>query len=577
VSERAQRQLAAILAADVAGYGRLIGKDEEGTLARLKELRRTLFDPKIGEHRGRIVKTMGDGLLVQFGSVVDAVRCAVDIQGIMAEQQEGTAGDLIAFRMGINVGDIILDGEDIHGDGVNVAARLEGLSEPGGIYVSGGAYDQVRDKLDLSFEDTGEHQLKNIARPVRIYRLRLDQAPGPSRPPSLHPSKPSIAVLPFVNMSGDPEQQYLSDGMTEDVITELARFRPLNVIARNASFRFRGDNVDVLRAGRELGAQYLLEGSVRRIAGNIRITAQLIDATTGSHLWAEKFDRPQIEIFAVQDEVVRIIVGTLAGRLDAVGVENALRKPPNSLAAYECVLRAEALPITSLEAQAEARRLAERAIELDPSYGRAYSQLAMSYELEWARDYSGSNAKLDEALRLAKRAITLNENDSSAFVVLGRINMLQRSYDQAQLYFEKAAAINPNRPSPIVFLGELYGYLGRPDEGIACFDQARRIDRFFEPSWFWSAYGILHFIAGRYQEAILQLSRSQYTTDYSHGFLGACYALTGQQDKATHHIKEALSLSPQLSVQQFLAKEPLRGAADREHLMQGLRKAGLPE
>jgi adenylate cyclase len=380
-----------------------------------------------------------------------------------------------------------------------------------------------------------------------------------------------------VNMSGDPEQQFFSDGITEDIITELGRFRPLNVIARNASFRFRGDNVDVMRAGRELGAQYLLEGSVRRIAGNVRITAQLIDATTGSHLWAEKFDRAQAEIFAVQDEVVRMIVGTLAGRLDAVAVEKALRKPPNSLAAYECVLRAEALPATSLEAQAEARRLAEKAIELDPNYGRAYSQLAMSYELEWGRDYSGSNASLHEALRLANKAITLDENDSSAFVVLGRINMLHRSYDQAQLYFEKAAAINPNRPSPIAFLGELYGYLGRPDEGIACLDQARRIDRFFEPSWFWSAYGILHFIAGRLQEASLHLSRSQYTTDYSLGYLAACYALMGQRDKATQHITEALRLSPQLSVQQLLAKEPLSRAADRERLMEGLRKAGLPE
>jgi TolB-like protein/class 3 adenylate cyclase len=300
--QRAQRQLSAILAADVAGYSRLIGLDEEGTIARVKELRSTLIEPKINEHRGRIVKTMGDGLLVQFGSVIDAVRCAVEVQREIAKQHGETDEDQrIEFRMGINVGDIVIDGDDIYGDGVNIAARLEGLADPGGICISPGVYDQVRDKLDLSFEDTGEHELKNIARPMRVYRIT--GAPRVTIPASTGATdKPSIAVLPFINMSGDPGQQYFSDGITEDILTELSRFRALSVIARNSSFRFRGEDVDVVRVGRELKVQYVLEGSVRKIGNKLRITAQLIDATSGSHVWADRFDRTQDEIFAVQDE-----------------------------------------------------------------------------------------------------------------------------------------------------------------------------------------------------------------------------------------------------------------------------------
>jgi adenylate cyclase len=342
LAERVPRQLSAILAADIAGYSRLIGLDEEGTLARLKDLRRTAIDPRIIEHRGRIIKTMGDGLLVQFASAVDAVRCAVEVQREIAKQQGETDEDRrIEVRIGINIGDIVIDGDDIYGDGVNVAARLEGLSESGGICVSASVHEQVRDKLDLSFEDTGEHQLKNIARPMRVYRIT--DTPRVAIPtPKGTPGKPSIAVLPFTNMSGDPEQAYFSDGITEDILTELSRFRALSVIARNSSFRFRGEDIDVVRVGRELNVQYVLEGSVRKMGNKIRITAQLIDAATGSHVWADRFDRSQEDIFAVQDEVVRMIVGTLAGRLQAVGVEKALRKPPANLAAYDCVLRRRA-------------------------------------------------------------------------------------------------------------------------------------------------------------------------------------------------------------------------------------------
>jgi TolB-like protein/Tfp pilus assembly protein PilF len=574
--QRPQRQLSAILAADVAGYSRLIGLEEEGTLARLKELRRTVIDPKITEHRGRIVKTMGDGLLVQFASAVDAVRCAGEAQREIAKQHGETAEDRrIEFRMGINVGDIVIDGDDIYGEGVNVAARLEGLSEPGGLCVSTAVYDQVRDKLDLSFEDTGEHQLKNIARPMRVYRALM--SPAKPKSAAAPPSKPSIAVLPFINMSGDPEQTYFSDGITEDILTELSRFRALSVIARNSSFRFRGGDVDVVRVGRELNVQYVLEGSVRKMGDKIRITAQLIDATTGSHVWADRYDRTQEEIFNVQDQVVRMIVGTLAGRIEAAGVEKAVRKPPSSLAAYDCVLRADALPFSNPEARAEVRRLSEKAIELDPSYGRAYSQLAISYYLEWVNDYSGSDAALDEAYSLANKAIALDDNDSQAFSFLGVVHMMRRSYDLSEHCLKKAIALNPNRPVVMTSLGLLYGYLGRPDDGIACFEQAKSIDQFYEPTWYWPTLGTLHFMAGRYDEAIVHLSRSRAMPPWVHAYLAASFAHTDRNVQAEHHAGEVVRLTPGFSAVRFLTKEPFKQSAGRDHLLEGLRKAGLPQ
>jgi adenylate cyclase len=577
VAERVPRQLSAILAADIAGYSRLIGLDEEGTLARLKDLRRTVIDPQTIEHRGRIIKTMGDGLLVQFASAVDAVRCAVEVQREIAKQHGETDEERrIEFRIGINIGDIVIDGDDIYGDGVNVAARLEGLSEPGGIYVSGGVYDQVRDKLDLSFEDTGEHQLKNIARPMRVYRITGTPRVA-IRTPKGTPDKPSIAILPFTNMSGDPEQTYFSDGITEDILTELSRFRALSVIARNSSFRFRGQDVDVVRVGRELKVQYVLEGSVRKIGNKIRITAQLIDATTGSHVWADRFDRTPDEIFAVQDEVVRMIVGTLAGRLQAVGVEEALRKPPASLAAYDCVLRADALPFGNPDDRAEARRLSERAIELDPTYGRAYTQLGISYHVEWLNDYSGSKVSLDQAFSLANRAVALDGNDSAAHTFLGVIHMYRHSYDLAEHCFQKAIALNPHRPVVMACLGMLYGYLGKPEEGIAYYQQAKLIDQFYDPTWYWPFLGMLHFIAGRYDEAIIHFSRSPDMPAWVHGNLAACYALMNQNDDARHHAAETLRLAPDFSAIRLLEKQPFKQLSDRDRLLDGLRKAGLPE
>jgi TolB-like protein/class 3 adenylate cyclase/tetratricopeptide (TPR) repeat protein len=573
-----QRRLAAIMVADVVGYSRMMSADETATLAEMKALRVELINPKVVEHSGRIFKSTGDGLLVEFPSIVNAVACAVDIQRSTADRNLNISEDkAIRLRIGVNVGDVIAEEDDIFGDGVNLAARVEGLAPPGGIAVTEAVRIHLGNRLDLKFEDLGEQTLKNIDRPVRIYLITVTTSDAVQPLRSVGSHKPSVAVLPFTNMSGDPNQQYFSDGVTEDIITELSRFRSLRVIARNSSFRFRGGDVDIMQVGRQLGAQFVLEGSVRRVGSTIRITAQLIDTATGSHIWAERFDRPQNEVFAVQDQVVRMIVGTLAGRLEALDVEKVSRKSPASLAAYECVLRANALPVADLDAQVEARRLAERAIELDPTYARAHEQLAISFFQEWVHDYSGSNEKLDRALVLAKKAVALDDNDSSAVGFLGWLHMFHRSYDLAEHWMRKSIALNPNRPSEITSLGILYGYLGKPDEAIGYYEQAKLIDQYFEPTWYWRQLAVLHFTAQRYEEAIAHFSRSPTAPDWVHVYLAACYAHLDRKDEARLHLAEALRLVPQLTIEKFLTKEPFKKPADCDRLREGLQKAGLPE
>jgi adenylate cyclase len=577
--ERTQRRLAAVFAADVAGYSRLMGADEEGTLARLKVLRRDLLDPKIEEHRGRIVKTTGDGLLAEFASVVDALRCAVDVQRGMAERNGQVEPEKrIEFRVGINVGDIVFDRGDIYGDGVNVAARLEGLAEPGGICVSGRVQEDARGKLDLAFEDLGEQRLKNIAWPVRVYRVQFgDQAATPgANSPIL--DKPSIAVLPFQNMSGDPGQQYFSDGITEDIITELSRFRQLHVLARNTSFRYRGQDIDVIRAGRELGVQYLVEGSIRRLGDQLRITAQLVETASAHHVWAERFDRSQDELFAVQDQVVRTIVGTLVGRVRAADLEHSMRKPPASLAAYEYVLRGDALPFDDKsENEAEERRLFERAVELDPGYAKAYALLANSFCREWWRDMSGSDSALDQAFALAKKAVALDQNDDTCQAALGWVHVLRGSYELAEHQYFKALELNRNSPMLLANLGGLYACLGKPIEAMNYLKEAKLLDAFFDPTWYWPLVGIAHFGARRYDEAIAALCRTPSLRYWAPAYLAASYALTERIDRARFCAAEVLRLLPSFSLVRFAAKQSYKLLADREHLIDGLRKAGLPE
>src|SRR6266568_3835742 len=420
--ERVERRLTAILAADVAGYSRLMGGDEEGTLVQLKAHRSALVDPKITEHRGRIVKTTGDGVLVEFSSVVDAVRCAVDVQRGMAERNAGVPQEKrIEFRIGINLGDIIIDGGDIFGDGVNVAARLEGIAEPGNICISDDAYRHVRDKVDVPFEDAGEQSLKNIARPVRAYRVWISGAESRVRPALALPDKPSIAVLPFHNMSGDPEQEYFADGIVEDIITALSRFKSLFVIARNSSFTYKGRAVDVKQVGRELGVRYILEGSVRKAANRVRITGQLIDSATNAHLWADRFDGALEDIFDLQDQVTASVVGAIGPQLEQAEIERAKRKPTESLDAYDYFLRSMAgVHQFTRDANNDALRLFNKAIELDPEFAAAYGAAARCYAQRIANGWMVDRAReIAEADRLARRGAQLGKDDAVALCGAG--------------------------------------------------------------------------------------------------------------------------------------------------------------
>ncbi len=405
----------------------------------------------------------------------------------------------------------------------------------------------------------------------------IASAASPSRDNSRSTGRPSIAVLPFANMSGDPQQDYFSDGVTEDIITELSRFHQISVLARSSTFRYRDTGIDVKRVGRELGAQYVVEGSIRRMGERIRITAQLVEAMSGNHLWAEHFDRDRREIFAIQDQVIRTIVGTLVGRLEAAGAEQVRRRPTTSLEAYECVLRGKSLPLGDLQTEAEKRLLYERAIELDPSYGQAYALLSHAFFLAWFRDMTGSQGALDHAFELAKRAVALDDNDPTCQFELGWIYLFRKSFDLAEQYYQRALQINPNSPELVARMSFLYAYTGRPDEALDSLAQARLIDPYFSPTWYWHNLGYVNFIARRYDEAIAALSHSATMPFWVRAYLAACHALTNRIERAREFATEVLRLAPDFSATRLVEKEPFQRPADREHLLKGLCRAGLPQ
>src|SRR6202140_2170006 len=451
---RVQRRLAAILAADVAGYSRLMGVDEEGTLSALKELRRELADPKIKEHRGRIVKKTGGGLLVEFASVVDAVRCAVEVQQEMAERNVGGPEEQrIQFRIGIHIGDIIQAGRDIYGDGVNVAARLEALAEPGGICVNRVVRDQVRDKLDFAFEDAGEQRVKNIARPLRVYHVRSGQVAGEemsvAQPPLALPDKPSLAVLPFTNMSGDAEQEFVSDGIAEDVITALSHYPSLFVIARNSTFTYKGQAVDVKQGGRELGVRYVLEGSVRKAGNRVRITGQLIEAATGRHLWADKFDGALEDVFGLQDQITTSVVGLIAPTLEQAEIERARQKPTDRLDSYDFYLRGMALA-NKRASLLEAREFFRKALEQDPEYGAAYAMAAWTLMMQQSIGGVPLTAEMRAgAIRLANLGSRLASDCAFRLARSGHVlAYFGHEYDRAASMVEQAVALSPDLAIP---------------------------------------------------------------------------------------------------------------------------------
>ncbi|MGH6727990.1 MAG: adenylate/guanylate cyclase domain-containing protein [Pseudolabrys sp.] len=548
VEARVERRLAAILAADVAGYSRLMGVDEEGTLAALKRHQDELIVPNIAEHRGRIVKTTGDGLLAEFASAVDAIRCAMDLQRAMAERNIDVPEERrIEFRIGINVGDVIIDGADIFGDGVNIAARVEALARPGAICVSDNVYQQIKGKLALDVSDMGEQALKNIAQPVRVYSVRFQDAPA--RTVLALPEKPSIAVLPFQNMSGDPEQEYFADGLVEDITTGLSRFKWLFVIARNSAFAYKGRPIDIKQVGRELGVRYVLEGSVRKAGGQVRITTQLVEAENRTHIWAERYDRAIDDIFALQDEITTSTVGAIEPSLRNAEIERAKRKRPENLDAYDLVLRATPFANTGMpEGALQAVPLLERALAIEPNYALAHGQTAFCNEVLYLRAGRKEENRL-AAIRHGHAAITLGPDDATALIFGGiAIGLVEHDRVLAQDAFDAALALSPSAASAYLWGALIMGWGAQAERAIEWGERGIRLSP-FDP-WISAAlHGIFlgHFTRGRYEEATIAVRRairSKPGFSISHVMLATALAKLGRMDEAKAAAARALALQP---------------------------------
>jgi adenylate cyclase len=584
------RKLVAILAADVVGYSRLASADEDRTLARLRALRSDLIDPTIAVHNGRVIKRTGDGALVEFRSVVDAVRCAIEVQSGMVERNAGLPQERrIEFRIGIHLGDVVEESDgDLMGDGVNIASRLEGVAAPSAICLSEDAYRQVKARLDLSVSDLGNTQLKNIAEPIRVYSLRIGtaaQAKGaatsesPSALASTAPPKLSIAVLPFSNMSGDAEQEYFADGISEDTITALSKLSQLFVIARNSSFTFKGRNVNVQEVGRSLGVRYVLEGSVRKSGNRVRITAQLIDATTGGHLWAERFDRDLTDIFAVQDDVTQHIVGALALSLTESDQKRLVTEHTDNLEAYDCFLRGrEHLWQFAREQNNEARRLLQRATELDPKFAPAYAFLAVAHGLDYINRWSTSpSTSVEQAEKLASRAVALDDQNPYAHWALGIIYLHLRRHDMAIREAERSISLAPNLAEGHESLGNVLHYAGRSQEALACLDRAMALNPYY-PDMFLHFQAQAMFQLSRYEDAVVCLKRRLVrnpNTDVSRVLLAASYGQLGRFDEARLEWQDVFRVNPDYSLEHRRKVLPYKNPDDFELVVDGLRKAGL--
>ena len=575
-----QRKLAAILSADAAGYSRLMGDDEIATVLTLSVCQKLVCDIIVA-HRGRTIDTPGDNVLAEFGSAVDAVEAALAMQAqLQTCNAEIPEHRRMAFRIGVNLGEVVVENDRLYGDGVNIAARLEALADVGGICVSGKVHDEVGRKLDCGFDDLGLHELHNIAAPVRVYRIvapRTGDAPAPKSAPP-HAAGASIIVLPFVNMSGVAEQEFFVDGLTEDILTELSRFRELFVISRNTSFKYKGQAVDVKKVARDLGVQYVLEGSVRRAGERIRITVQLIDAEADRHVWAERYDRQLEDIFAIQDEMTSAIVAVLPGRVEAATRERAARKPTDSMAAYECVVTGKVLHHRStLADNTEALRLITRATELDPNYAHAHAWrgciLGQAWTYGWCQDLPAAQVEIERELTLA---LGLDDNDSDVHRILAAVYVIQNDFDKAVYHQQRALNLNSNDDLIVVQQGEILTWLGRADEGVEWILKAMRLNP-FHPDRFWSHLARAHFVARRYAEAVDCLRHMTRLSDLQHAFLAACLARGGDVEAAAAHVGEALKLRPGLRVDaDCVPMLHYRRADDLAHHRDSLLAAGLP-
>jgi len=585
------RRLAAILAADVVGYSRMMGGDETGTLAALKRHRQELFDPTVALHSGRVFKLIGDGTLVEFSSVVDAVNCALTIQRAVAATPE-QGPPRITLRIGINLGDIIVEGDDIYGDGVNVAARLEPLAEPGGVCVASIVAESVGRRVEVSFADGGEVHVKNIDRPIRVWKWHPGSAPLPAAaspaaataPASTKPVRPaaSVAVLPFANMSGDAEQEYFSDGISEDIITDLSKVGGLLVIARNSSFAYKGKNVDIRTIGRDLGVKAVLEGSIRRAGNRVRITAQLIDATSGGHLWAERYDRDLTDIFAVQDEVTRQIVAALKLTLTPQEAKLIAGSGTTNLEAHDLFLKARQLmsePNKNFELFTKAMTLLQGAVTLDANYADAYTGLALveqfNYQNRWTADWDRG---IERANDYVAKAIAIDPNNSFSRTTHGIALVLGKNHDGAAAELEKALSLNPNDAMALNARGGLAMYRGQPEKGIPEIERAMRLDPGFSQQYL-HFLGLAHLIAGHYETAAAYFKERiliVQNTDFSRAFLASALGHLGNFDQARQIWRDLMQVNPNYSFEAHIGRLPFEQASDAQRIRDGLAKAGLP-
>jgi TolB-like protein/class 3 adenylate cyclase/Tfp pilus assembly protein PilF len=654
------RKLTAILAADVKGYSRLMGEDEVATLRTLTAYRK-IIDTLLEQHRGRIVGTAGDSILAEFASVVDAVQCAVVIQTTLRTENTPLPPDRkMEFRIGVNLGDVMAEGEQIYGDGVNIAARLEALAEGGGICISGSVHEQIENKLSLHYEDLGEQTVKNIKKPVRVYRVMLEgpsspvgqasslltarmavppegsskfqvpgstlkeESPQPRRVSIAHrtwvvagglalivgaivtvryflfptlstqdsalstdaasaalplPDKPSIVVLPFTNISGDPAQEYFSDGITEDITADLSKISSFFVIARHSAFTYKGKAIKVQEISRELGVRYVLEGSVRKAGERVRVTAQLIDATRGYHLWTERYDRPLRDLFAVQDEIRRQIIMMLRVEVREAELERIQRIPTENLTAYDYWLRGqESFLRLTKEANAQARQMYEKALELDPMFAQAYASLGAAYQREWLLlQLNGSLQTLERAFELAQKAVELDNSLPGAYRTLGWVYLWKKQHEQAIVELERALALDPNSADDHLVLGTILAWAGRPEDAIGMIEKAMRLNPFYHVGYA-NNLGFAYILAGRYEVAtsLLQqaINRNPNFLD-AHVNLVVCHVELGREEEARAEVTEILRLSPQFSVEGLKQISPYKDPAVGEHYLAALRKAGL--
>jgi TolB-like protein len=571
------RRLSAILAADVVGYSRLMTTDEAGTLARFRQCRAEIIDPMVAQFQGRIVGSAGDSLLVEFASALAAVQCAVACQRALNDREPLEPGDRrIVFRMGINLGDVIAAEDTIHGEGVNVAARLEKLAEPGGLCISRNVFDQVDGKLDIRFTDLGEHEVKNIAKPIRVYRAELARTPPAmtARPDGTTRSqKVSIAVLPFDNVSGDPEQIYFSDGITEDIITELSRFRELLVIARNSSFLFRGKSIDVSDVARKLNVQFVVEGSVRKMGNRIRVNVQLIEAATAAHIWAERYDRDLTDVFAIQDEITHVVATQVAGHLRSTVVHRNRSRPTENLSAYDCLLRArQGFGPQYSSLQSEPFLL--KAIELDPNLAIAHAMLA---HLHCVRFYhTGDRRHLAEALVAGQRALDLDPEEPWASYALGCAFQFSRRSDEAKHCFDRAATLNTNEVTFLAGEALWLVFNGHAEPALQQIDEALRRDPLAH-GWFWDIRGTILAIAGRYREAIDSLRRMKPLAPWSHCYMAICHVELGELAEAKAILEHLRTVCPDRTPEEVLSIEPYADAATWQRLIGALRRAAQAE